>query len=550
MPQPARNLNNLPCMFIALISFAQPQWLLLGLLLLPAFAWVLLYRRWHQKVREQWSAAWFRRHLQPYSAAKATGKQLLYLSALGLVVLAVAQPRLRTQGATVEAGKGRDVVVVLDVSNSMLAADLAPNRLERARQLAERFVNGLDDDRVALVLFAGNAYLSMPLTTDAGAFRLFLQAATPDAVPLQGTAIGPALQRAWETFPPNSGRNRFVLLLTDGEDHDAAATDQALRLREEGVLLLVVGIGTAAGAPVPDGPGGGMKTDADGQPVISRLNEALLRQLAANGGGMYGTLTDTEAMVNDLLQVVNRYEKTVATGSRAGVQYLPLFPWLLLLALALLVWDLQLSNRKKLKTAIALLCLLPVAAGAQQADLQKGNRAYHRQQYARAAEHYRNALQKEKLPSAAYNLGNALFEQQQLAEAIRWYTAAATDAPSTSLRAQALYNKGVALHQNKQLPEAIAAYKEALLLAPADRAIRINLQLALQEQRRQQQLQQNRQQPSPLQQDRQKQQTPPPAKINRRQAEQYLQALREQERLLQEKMQKKPAAAGKPEKDW
>lgn len=539
-------------MAIALLSFAQPYWLLLAVLLLPAGAWLLLYRRWHRQVWQGLGNSWLSQHIaHQYSSAKATRKQLLLFSVLLLLVLAAAQPRYRTAGA-VQAGKGRDIVVALDVSRSMLAGDLAPSRLDRARQLAERFTRGLDDDRVALVLFAGNAYLSMPLTTDAGAFRLFLQAATPDAVPLQGTAIGAALQRALETFPPNSGRNRFVLLLTDGEDHDAAAADWALRLQEEGVLLLVVGIGTTAGAPVTDAETGLPKTEPNGAPVISRLNETLLRQLAANGGGRYGTLQQTDAMVKDLLQVVHQYEKKVAAGSLAGVQYVALFPWLLLLALLLLLWESLLSNRKKSATKLALLVLgmVPLASNAQQTNLQKGNQAYRKQQYAEAVEHYRKAAQKGNAPPAFYNLGNALFEQQQYTEAIRWYESAAATATSPTMRSEALYNKGVALHQNKQLPEAIAAYKAALLRAPSDRDIRINLQIALQAQRKQQQSQQNQQQQPPPKQNPKEEQKPPPAKINQRQAEQYLKALQEQERQLQQKMQKKQAGSVKPLKDW
>lgn len=539
-------------MLLTLFSFAQPGWLLLGLLLLPAAAWLLLYRRWHGRVLQQLGNSWLTQQLLgQYSTAKATRKQVLLFFVLLLLVLAIAQPRIRTTAA-VQSGKGRDVVVVLDVSRSMLSGDLLPNRLERARQLADRFTQALNDDRVALVLFAGNAYLSMPLTTDAGAFRLFLQAASPDAVPLQGTAIGLALQRALEAFPPRSGRNRFVMLLTDGEDHDAAVAEWAQRLQEEGILLLVVGIGTPAGAPVTEAATGLPKSDANGQPIISRLNETLLRQLAAEANGMYGTLADTEAMTNDLLQVLNRYEKKAIAGTLTGVQYRALFPWLLLLALLLLVYELLLTNRKNTSQAIGLLwAILPLTAAAQQTELQKGNRAYLKQQYAEAAAHYRTALQKGSLPQAAYNLGNALFEQQQFTEAIRWYEAGADAASTPQMRAEALYNKGVALHQGKQLPEAIAAYKTALLLAPNDRMIRINLQIALQAQRKQQQMQQQQPPQPPPQKNRQnpsKQQQP--ANINLRQAEQYLKVLQQQERQLQQHMQKKQSGIGKPEKDW
>ncbi|HMO31544.1 MAG TPA: VWA domain-containing protein [Lacibacter sp.] len=328
------------------LSFAHTEYLLLLLLLLPAGWWIYRNLQWKQKVRRQLGDTGLVEQLTAgYSHKRYRWQYRGLLAGCCLLILALAQPRLRGTGEA-PVRSGRDVLVVLDVSRSMLATDVKPSRLEKAKQFVARLSDRLTDDRTGLLLFAGNAYLAMPLTADQGAVRLFLQAATPDAVPLQGTVIGQALTLAAQSFPRHSSRHQIVVLLTDGEDHDATAMEAATALREQGIQLLVLGLGTAEGAQLVDPATGGQKKDRQGQVVVSKLNEPLLREMAAAAGGMYGNLQQTDVLLQEVVEVVEQFQKKAAAGETATAVYLPLFPWLLALALVLLVAATLLPERK------------------------------------------------------------------------------------------------------------------------------------------------------------------------------------------------------------
>jgi Ca-activated chloride channel family protein len=213
----------------------------------------------------------------------------LALAALGLalVALALARPQL---GARTEVGKryGVDLVVALDASRSMLAEDVAPSRMARAKLEVAGLLGGLGGDRVAIVAFAGGAFVQCPLTTDHAAALLFLRAVEPEAMPRQGTSLAPALEAAREVLEgaERGARARVVLLVSDGEDHGDGAFEAAAALAGEGIRVFTAGVGTAEGAPVPGpGPGRTWKRDRQGRTVVSRLDGAALRELARRGDG-------------------------------------------------------------------------------------------------------------------------------------------------------------------------------------------------------------------------------------------------------------------------
>ena len=181
--------------------------------------------------------------------------------------------------------KGVDVMLVLDVSKSMLARDIKPSRLERAKQFLLRLVDQLPNDRIGLVLFAGRAYLQMPLTTDHGAAHMYIQEASPDAVPTQGTVIADALRMANAAFNSKERKYKSIVLVSDGEDHDPDAAKVAKQLAQDGVLINTVGIGSPEGSPIEDPVTGELKKDQEGHTVISKLNEAELQQLATATNG-------------------------------------------------------------------------------------------------------------------------------------------------------------------------------------------------------------------------------------------------------------------------
>lgn len=245
-----------------------------------------------------------------YSSGLFTAKYAFLVMAFAAGVMAVMNLR-RPAGGEGISRKGIDVVIALDVSRSMLAADLPPNRLERARQLVGKLMNAMPDDRIGLVLFAGRAYLQMPLTTDYGAAALYVSSAGPDAIPQQGTVISEALRQSANAFIATDRRFKTVVLISDGEDHDAEAVPTAKELASEGMMINTVGIGSPDGAYIPDPATGGNKRDEAGNEVISKLNEEGLKQVAASTNGIYIRLQDSDEAVRQLLQQFSRIESKV-----------------------------------------------------------------------------------------------------------------------------------------------------------------------------------------------------------------------------------------------
>jgi len=245
--------------------------------------------------------------------------------------------------------KGIDVVVALDVSKSMLATDLSPNRLERAKQLIGKLMNTMPNDRIGLVLFAGKAYLQMPLTTDHGAARMFVSSASPDAVPQQGTVISEALRRSANAFNAAERRFKAVILISDGEDHDAEAVNTAKELSEQGMMINTIGVGSPDGAYIPDPATGQNKIDpATGATVISKLNEDVLKQIAASTNGIYIRLQESDEAVRQLQQQLSQIEAK-AFGDVSLMNFKAYYWWFAGAMLILLIAEYFIPETKKVK---------------------------------------------------------------------------------------------------------------------------------------------------------------------------------------------------------
>lgn len=243
--------------------------------------------------------------------------------------------------------KGIDVVFVLDVSRSMLATDIAPSRLERAQQLLQKLLNQLPNDRVGLVVFAGQAYLQMPLTSDHGAASMYISTASPASVPSQGTVLSEALRRSAMAFNAAERRFKSVVLVSDGEDHDEAAIATAREMAEQGMMINTVGIGSAEGSRIPDATAsGGYKLDRNGQVVVSKLNEQVLKEVAKSTNGVYVNLQDADAAVEKIQAQLDQIEKK-AYGDISLVNF-KTFYWVFAgLMLLLLLTEPFLGARKK-----------------------------------------------------------------------------------------------------------------------------------------------------------------------------------------------------------
>jgi len=229
-------------------------------------------------------------------------------------------------------------MLVLDVSKSMLARDSKPNRLEKAKQLLTRLVDKLENDRLGLVVFAGRAYMQMPLTTDHGAARMYIQDASPDIVPTQGTVIAEALKMANTSFNSKERKYKSIVLISDGEDHDPEALNVAKGLAGNGVMINTVGIGSVEGSPIVDPSTNELKKDEKGETVISKLNEAELQQLADVSNGRYIHLDNIDDVLITLTQQLESIEKRSLNDSEF-IDYKSYFQWFLGIALFLLMLE-------------------------------------------------------------------------------------------------------------------------------------------------------------------------------------------------------------------
>ena len=246
--------------------------------------------------------------------------------------------------------KGIDVMIALDVSKSMLATDLAPNRLERAKQLIGKFMDAMPNDRIGLVLFAGKAYLQMPLTTDHGAAQMFVSSASPDAVPQQGTVLSEAMVRSSNAFNAAERRFKAMVLISDGEDHDPDALKTAKELAAQGLMINTVGVGSPDGSYIPDPATGQNKIDpATGSSVISKLNEDILQQIAANTNGIYVRLQESDEAVNQLQQQLSQIESK-AFGDISLMNFKAYYWWFAAAMLILLLAEYFIPETRKTKS--------------------------------------------------------------------------------------------------------------------------------------------------------------------------------------------------------
>lgn len=284
-----------------------------------------------------------------YSANKFLVKFILVCLAFVLGVLAVMNPR-RAGAFDPTRRKGIDIAIALDVSKSMLAADMAPSRLERAKQFISKLMEAMPDDRIALVVFAGKAYMQMPLTADHGAASLFVSSASPDVVPQQGTVITDALEMSSRVFNAAEKRFKTIILISDGEDHDPGAKSKAAELAEQGVMINTVGIGSTEGATIIDPATRELKKDESGNTVISKLNEEELRAIADKTNGIYVHLETSEAAVMALRSQLAQIDRK-AYGDISMMNFTSFYPWLALAMLVLLLAESFLSeNKRKGKT--------------------------------------------------------------------------------------------------------------------------------------------------------------------------------------------------------
>jgi Ca-activated chloride channel family protein len=447
---------------------------------LPVLLLFFLYgMRRRQGILKRFASA---RGLAAIAPARGSGlrwiKAALILASLLWAAVALSGPQYGYRWEEIER-KGIDIVVALDCSKSMLARDMSPSRLDRAKREVYDLLGLLRGDRIGLVAFAGTAFLQCPLTLDYGAFHLFLETLTPEYLPIGGSDLTAAVAAAVSAFDAEGSREKAVILITDGEDTGsgdprAAAADA----RDAGVKLFCIGVGTGQGIPVPD-PGGGFMKDRDGTIVVSRLDEETLREAALATGGTYVRSTTGDMDLDVIYTREIRGGMTMETldGGRKQV-WEDRYQWVLFLAAAALMVELCLPSAARPGARVLLIFLALSTGGPARADaLREGASAYDRGEYEAALEHFIDAqLEDPDAPELLYNIGNTYYRMGKFDAAARHFDAAA--AGDRRLRQDALFNLGNANVKRKAFEEAVQNYEAVLKMAPDDREALENLAVA------------------------------------------------------------------------
>lgn len=287
------------------------------------------------------------KQLIPYSSRrKRIIKLVLFLFGFSSLILALCN--LQTGSKLTEVKReGADIIVCLDVSNSMLAQDLTPNRLTRAKYALEKMIDQLEGDRLGLVIFAGEAYVQLPITTDYNAAKMFLESIGPGMVPVQGTNLTDAIKKASESFSNDEGKNRAIVLITDGENHESEAVEAAAEAGRKGIMVNTIGIGSQNGVPIPmviNGVIKGYRKDREGQTVVTKLNSELLKLIASKANGVYVQASQADLGLGAVLDKIAELDKA-QLENKMYTDYEDQFQWFLALALLCFFIEFLISER-------------------------------------------------------------------------------------------------------------------------------------------------------------------------------------------------------------
>ena len=583
-----------------MIYLAQGGYLLLILLIPLMFIAYWLMRRIRRKRLARFGDPELVARLTPEVPRRKGWAKLTLLSiALFFFCIGMARPQI---GATLKERqiKGAEIMVVLDVSNSMLAEDYSPNRLERAKLAISKLVDELQGDRIGLIIFAGESFVQLPITSDYVSAKIFLNSITTESVPVQGTALGEAIRTAIRGFTSESEHSRAIILITDGENHEDDPVAAARDAVDMGARVFCIGVGSPEGKPIP--MDGGLLKDKDGNIVVTRLDEQTLRDIASAGQGLYVRAGNTEFGLNpviDEIRTLQDKEFQSVVFEEFDEQYMYFFA----IALVFLLLEFFMSdtrNRRSLfdrsgrtlAVLAALLVLSPAVLSAQsdRSEVRAGNRDFKKGLYREAEIDYKRALIADSASvTAKYNLGNALYKAESYNEAELYFKDLGDTLKnlSPSRASDYFHNSGNLALKQKKYQEAVEAFKESLRLEPDNFETKSNLAYAQkmlkdQQQNQQSQNQQQQQQDQNQDQDQnqqnqdqnqnndqqndqnqdqnqnqqnqdQQQQQQNQPQISPQAAQQMLQAIEDKEKQTQDKVKKAKALKEKSkekEKNW
>ena len=550
-----------------MFRFEDPIYLWL-LVLIPILALVrfILYRNQKKRLRK-FGDPKLLKHLMPdVSRFRPVVKFWLLQAALFLLIVMLARPQLGTK-ISQEKRTGIETIIALDISNSMLAEDIVPSRLDRSKMMVENLVDHFSNDKIGLIVFAGDAFVQLPITSDYVSAKMFLSSIDPSMMATQGTDIAAAIDMATNSFTQEEEIGKAIIVITDGEDHEGGALQAAEAAKKKGMRVYVLGVGSPQGAPIPIPGTGDYMKDNTGNTVMSALNEEMCKEVAAAGGGAYIHVENNSSAQKQLdneLDKLSKKETSTTVYSDYDEQFQAFgILALLLLILEICIFDrrnpllknLSLFGKRKVTAVFLLMVVVGVSAQTDRQYIRQGNKQFNAGDYPNAEVSYRKAVEKNpKNPQAVYNLGNALLAQKKDSAAVEQFQSAANLETNPLRKYQSFHNIGVICQSHKMYGEAIEAYKNALRLNPADDETRYNLVLCQHQKQKQDQNKQNQQQNKNDQnkddkkdqqkqdqnkdqdkKDKQQEQKPQMSKDN---AEQLLNAAMQQEKQTQDRLKK------------
>ncbi len=318
-------------------------------LLIPLFIlafWMML--RWKKKSMKKFGDnTVVMRLITDYSSSRPIVKFIILMLAFSMLVFALVNMKIGSKLSNTKR-KGVDIIIALDISNSMLAQDIKPSRIVRSQMAISKLVDKFEDDQIGIIVFAGKAQVLLPITTDYAAAKLLASEANPDIIQAQGTAIGEAINLATVSFDKNSKNKKAIIIISDGENHEDDAVEAARNAADEGILTYTIGIGSASGAPIPIGMSGfniEYKKDNSGNTVVTKLNETMLQQVAAAGKGTYVRATTNDAGLNKIFDEINKLEKK-EYEAKVFSEYRNTYLYFIAAALLFVMFDLLILERK------------------------------------------------------------------------------------------------------------------------------------------------------------------------------------------------------------
>ena len=535
----------------------------------------MTYRNQKKRLRKFGDPKLLRQLMPDVSRFRPVVKFWILQGALALLIVMLARPQFGTK-INNEQRVGIETIIAMDISNSMLAEDIVPSRLDRSKMMVENLVDHFTNDKIGLIVFAGDAFVQLPITSDYVSAKMFLSSIDPSMMATQGTDIARAIDMAMHSFTQEEGIGKAIIVITDGEDHEGGALEAAKAAKDAGMRVYVLGVGSTKGSPIPIPGTGDYMKDNTGNTVMSALNEDMCRQVAQAGGGAYIHVENNSAAQDQLDNELDKLSKKETT-STVYSEFDEQFQAVAILALLLIILEICIFDRRnpllkrlslfgsKKKSAATLLLLFVAFTASAQTDRQyirEGNKQFRIGDYAKAEVSYRKAVEKNpKNPQAVYNLGNALMAQKKDSAAVQQFEQSAQIETNPMRKSAAYHNMGVICQTHKMYDEAIEAYKNALRNNPNDNETRYNLvlckHLKKKQDQKQQQNQQNnddknknddkkkddqKDQQKDKKDDKQQQQQQKP-QMSKDNAEQLLNAAIQNEKMTQDKMkqqQQKP----------